>query len=101
MRAFEGAASRSAEISAWPRVSRVLFSSRQIRLRSDGSTSARSSSVPPATKRTIDSATVSLTRCGAGERTAATACAPVMRARRMRFCVTDGICAFRPSRCAR
>jgi hypothetical protein len=39
--------------------------------------------------------------CAAGPVTAVSACGPVMRARRMRFCVTEGIFAFSPSRWAR
>ncbi len=73
---------------------RALLSSRQISESSEGSTSALRSSAPPATKRTIASATSSLTSAPPGLRTASSACAPVMRARRMRFCVIEGICAF-------
>ena len=94
-------ASKSAEISSRPCAWRTVFSSRQIRLSSEGSTSALASSEPPATKRTIDSATSSDTRRPPGFTTAVSACAPVMRARRMRFCVMEGMIVFTPSRCAR
>ena len=94
-------ASRSEEISAWPRASRVLLSSRQMRLSSEGSTSACASSAPPETKRTMAAATASVTSVGAGPRTAAMACAPFMRARRIRFWVTEGISPFSASRLAR
>jgi hypothetical protein len=49
---------------------RALLSSRQIRLNSDGSTSALGSSEPPAMKRTIDSATSSDTSFPPGFSTA-------------------------------
>ncbi len=68
---------------------------------SDGSTSAFASSEPPATKRTIAAATSSETSLPPGFSTAASACAPVIRASRIRFCVIEGIVPFSPSRCAR
>ena len=94
-------ASTSAEISARPFATRTLLSSRQTRLSSEGSTSALRSSAPPATKRTMASATSCETSFPPGFRTAASACSPVMRARRMRFWVMEGIVALSPSRCAR
>ncbi len=84
-----------------PCAMRALFSSRQMRLSSDGSTSALRSSEPPATKRTIASATSSLTSFPPGFITASSACAPVIRASRIRFCVIEGMMPFTLSRCAR
>ena len=52
-------------------------------------------------KRTIDSATSSETSLPPGFSTAASAWAPVIRARRIRFCVIEGMMPFTPSRCAR
>ena len=72
-----------------------------MRLKSDGSTSAFASSAPPATNRTIDSATSCETSRPPGLTTALSAWAPVMRASRMRFCVIEGIAPFTLSRCAR
>ena len=86
---------------AAPCASRTVLSSRQTRLSSDGSTSAFASSAPPATNRTIDSATSCDTRRPPGCMTALSACAPVMRASRMRFCVIEGMMPFTLSRCAR
>ena len=80
---------------------RVSLSSRQMRLSSEGSTSALASSAPPATKRTMASATSWDTRPLPGRSTASSACSPVIGASRRRFCVTLGICAFRLSSCAR
>ena len=80
---------------------RALLSSRQIRDSSDGSTSAFGSSEPPAVKRTIAAATSSDTSLPPGFITACSACAPVIRASRIRFWVIEGISAFNPSRWAR
>ncbi len=52
-------------------------------------------------KRTIDSATSCDTSLPPGFVTAASACWPFMRARRMRFCVIEGMTPFTPSRWAR
>ena len=89
------------EMVSLPCAMRALLSSRQMSESSEGSTSALRSSDPPATKRTMDSATSGVTSLPPGLTTASSACSPVMRASRMRFWVMEGMLAFRLSRCAR